>query len=149
VARREDETVERPLLALGHERPSQAEQRREENRNPQQPAGLEPRWRPGECEVEDDEHRGDEEKHRRQRVPRPQLEQEVLASERSHVAGVAHHASASLPLARGSTRTGSCVARTNEHSPRSSTSCASNSSAPASSSAEYGSSRTSSSGSWR
>ena len=45
--------------------------------------------------MEDDEDRGDEEQHRRQRVPGAQLEQEILARERADVADVAHVASAS------------------------------------------------------
>ena len=44
--------------------------------------------------MEDDEDGRDEEEHRRQRVPRPQLEQQVLARERADVAEV-RHASAS------------------------------------------------------
>ena len=96
VARREHEPVEHPLLALRHERAAEPEQRREEDRDPEQAARLEPRRRRRQREVEDDERRDDEEEHRRQRVPRPQLEQQVLARERADVADVVH-ASASRP----------------------------------------------------
>ena len=65
----------------------------------------------GQDEVEDDERREDEEEHRRQRVARAQLEQEVLARERSDVGEVVH-ASASFEVARRSMRAGSCVATT-------------------------------------
>src|SRR5579864_340536 len=95
-------------------------------------------------EVEDDERRNDEEQHRRQRVPCAQLEQEVLARERAHVSEICRHASASFVVARGETRSGSCVESSTVRSPRSSVSWASSSSAPALSRAVKGSSRTSS-----
>ena len=56
--------------------------------------------RAGKREVEDDEDRDDEEQHRRQRVARAQLEQQILARERAHVGGVVH-ASASVAVASG------------------------------------------------
>src|SRR5206468_4304039 len=127
---------------------AEPEQGGEEDRHPEQAARLQPRRRAGQGEMEDHEDGGDEEEHRRQRVPRPQLEQEILPGERAHVADVAHVASASEPLANGATRPGSWVESRKVRSPRSSASWASSSSAPASSSALYGSSSTSSSGSW-
>src|SRR5207249_8201038 len=134
---------------FGHERAPESEQRREEDRDPEQAARLQPRRAPRQREVEDDEDRRDEEDHRRQGVPRPQLEQEVLAGQGSDVAEVAHAANARRALAKRTTRPGSWVAKRNVRSPRSAASGASRSLEPASSSALYGSSRMSSSGSWR
>src|SRR5205823_11640310 len=94
----------------------------------------------------DDEHGDDEQQHRRQRVARTQLEQEVLARERSNVGEVVH-ASASCVVAKRSVRAGSCVETTKVRSARSSSSCVSSRSTPWASSAVYGSSSTSSTGS--
>src|SRR5207302_2059310 len=64
------------------------------------------------------------------------------------VTDVRHAARARRAVASEATRSGSWVASRNVRSPQSSASCASRSSAPASPSALYGSSSTSSSGSW-
>ena len=85
VDRREHEPVEHALLALGHERAREPEQRGEEDRDPEQPDRLALRPAPGQREVEDDERREDEQQHRRQRLARAQLEQQVLARERGDV----------------------------------------------------------------
>src|SRR4029079_13032149 len=105
VARRHHEHVHRLLLALGHEGARQAEQRREDERTPEQAerrqllvlvqrrlaAGTAADVRErGHDEVEDRERREDEEQHRGKRLLRPQLEQEVLARQRSDVADIAH-----------------------------------------------------------
>ena len=71
---------------------------------------------PGSAKWKTTKRRDDEEEHRRQRVARPQLEQQVLARERADVADVAHVASASRPLASGSTRAGSWVETRNVRS---------------------------------
>ena len=145
VARGEHEPVEHALLPLGDEGAAEAEQRGEDDRDPEQPARGEIRRARRKREVEDDEDRDDEEQHRRQRVARAQLEQQVLARERAHVGGVAH-ASASVVVASGAMRAGSWVETRNVRSCSSSASCASSSSAPCASSAVYGSSSTSSAG---
>ena len=99
-----------PLLALGREGARQPEERREDDRDPEQ-AGLGALRRAArEREVEDRQRRDDEEQHRRQRVARAQLEQQVLARERRDVSGVRAHASASLAVARAASASGSCVA---------------------------------------
>src|SRR5262249_45680435 len=108
VARREHKPVHRPLFPLRHERPTEREQRGEKDRDPEEARRLEPRRLTWQRKVEDDEDGRDEEEHRRQRVPRPQLEQQILPRKRTNVADVAH-ASASRPLAYGATRAGSCV----------------------------------------
>src|SRR5438874_1415884 len=61
VARREHEPVEQVLLALGHEGTRQAEDGREEERDPQQAFGRQVRAVRGQGEVEDDKGRDDEE----------------------------------------------------------------------------------------
>src|SRR5581483_10367151 len=129
----ENEAVERSLLALRHEGATQPEEGGEQDRDPEEAARLEAGRRPRQREMEDDEDGRDEEEHCRQRVARPELEEEVLARERADIAGVAHTASARPSLASGATCAGSWVARRNARSPRSSASCASSSSAPASS----------------
>ena len=68
------EPVEDALLPLGYERAPEPEQGGEQDRHPEQPARCEPRRRAGKGEVEDDEGRDDEEEHRRERVPRAELE---------------------------------------------------------------------------
>ena len=75
----------------------------------------------GQREVKDDEHRDDEQEHRRQCVARAELEQQILARERAHVREIAH-ASARRVVASWSTRAGSCVEIRNVRSPRSSAS---------------------------
>ena len=79
VAGSEHERVEHPLLALGDERAGQPQQRREDERSPEQPerGGMARSVRQGEVE---DRQRGDhEEQHRRQRLLRAQLQQQILA----------------------------------------------------------------------
>src|SRR4051794_3107111 len=100
VARGEDEPVEHALLPLRREGPAEAEEGREEKRDPQQARrrGL-GRIR-GKREVEDDEGRDDEEEHGRQRVSRAQLEQDVLPRQRGDVCEVGHPR-ASVALDRG------------------------------------------------
>src|SRR3954469_3793103 len=147
VARREHERVEHALLPLGDERAAEAEQRGEQDREPEQPGGR-VRVVAREGEPERDEHRDDEERHRRQRVAPAQLEQQVLARERRGVADVAGHANATRPVANGSTRAGSWVATSSVRSPRSSPSSRSRSAVPSASRALNGSSRRSRSGSW-
>src|SRR6202008_440969 len=95
VARREHKPVERPLLTLGHEGAAEAEQGREENRDPEQANRFEPRGGLWQWKVEDDKHSGDEENLRGQRVSCAQLRQEVFPRERPDVAEVPHAASAS------------------------------------------------------
>ena len=129
VARREHEPVERAALALRRPRARQAEQRREDERDPEQPLCRDLVGPGREREVEDDERRDDEEQHRGQRVPRPQLEPEVLARERADVGEVAH-ASARRAVASGSTRAGSCVVRRMVVVPASAASSRSSSAAP-------------------
>ena len=109
VDRREHEPVEQALLPLGDERAAEAEQRGEEDRHPEQAELGEPRGAGREREVEDDEDRDHEQQHRGQRVAGPQLEPQVLPRQRRRV-GRGSYASASLPLASGATRSGSCVA---------------------------------------
>src|SRR5438094_1833475 len=129
VGRREHEAVEHALLALGHERAAEPEQRGEDDRDPEQAVRREIRRARRQREMEDDEDGDDEEQHGRERVPRAQLEQEVLARERTHVGEVVH-ASASCSVVNGSTLAGSWVETRNVRSPRSSPSCESSSSAP-------------------
>ena len=64
--------------SLRYECAPEPEQSREENRDPEQAAGGELRRARRKREVEDNEHRDDEQQHRGDRVPRPQLEQQVL-----------------------------------------------------------------------
>src|SRR6185312_9807166 len=92
-----------------------------------------------EDEVEDDERRDDEEEHRGDRVARPQLEQQVLARERTDV-GEVGHASPSRADANRSSRSGSWVATTNAAWLARSPSSRSSRRAPSSSSPLYGSS---------
>ena len=61
--------------------------------------------------MEDDERRQDEEEHRGQRVPPPQLDAQVLARQSDDV-GEVRHPSATVVVARGWTRSGSCVETT-------------------------------------
>ena len=121
VARREHEAVERAALALGRPRPGEAEQRREDDRDPEQAVGSVVAGPGREREVEDRERREDEEQHRRQRVPGPELEPQVLARERDDVGGVERDASSSRGPAGGwraaSTRAGSWVESTIVRSP--------------------------------
>src|SRR4051812_45200860 len=98
--------------------------------------------------MEDHERGRDEEQHRRQRVARAHLEQQVLARKCRDVSDVAPHANASRAVASGSRRSGSCVATRNVASPRREASSRSSNSAPSASRAENGSSSRSSSGSW-
>ena len=84
----------------------EAEQRGEDDRDPEQPGRRELGGIAGKGEVEDDQRREDEEQHRRQRVSRPQLEQKIFARERTDV-GEVHHASASFDVAKRSMRPGS------------------------------------------
>ena len=67
-------------------------------------------------EVEDRQRREDEQQHRRQRLLRPQLEQQVLARERGDVARSSVTSNASRSVARCSTRSGSWVATTTARS---------------------------------
>jgi len=85
VRRREHEPVEHSLLALGDEGATKPEQRSEQDRNPEQPKRRAGRGILRKREMEDDQHRDDEQQHRRQRVARPQLEQQVLAGECARV----------------------------------------------------------------
>ena len=64
--------------------------------------------------MEDDERRHDEERHRRERVPRAELEPEILPGERGDVAEIGGHACPSAMPARRERRDtlGSCVATT-------------------------------------
>src|SRR5215208_1542780 len=136
VGRREHETVQDALFALGDPGAREPEQGGEDDRDPEQ---AEPREVAGlgrQREVEDDEGGDDEQQHRRQRVARPQLEQQILPSERRHVVEVVH-GSASRAVARAASRSGACVATTNVASLAASS--ASRSSAPSASSALYGS----------
>src|SRR5919109_1145148 len=149
IRRGEHEPVEHVLLALGSEAAGQAEQRREDQRHPEQAERREPRGVLRQREVEDDERRDDEEQHRRQRVPRAQLEPQILARERPHVAQVAHATRAFCAEASGANRDGAWVATRNVARCRSSASSRSSSAAPSASSAVKGSSKTYRSGSWR
>src|SRR5262249_24424281 len=92
-------------------------------------------------EVEDDEDGDDEEEHRGQRLPRAQLEQEILARERADVREVPHARARRVGASR-STRAGSGGAARNGFRPPSSAAWAARSAGPCSSSAVYGSSRT-------
>ena len=95
VARREHEPVEHAVLLLRHPGPREPEQRGEDDRDPEQPVGRLVLRVGRKREAEDDESREDEQQHRGQRVPRPELDLEVLARERRHVGDV-RHARASL-----------------------------------------------------
>src|SRR5207248_4310424 len=97
--------------------------------------------------MEDDENRDDEEKHRRERVPRPQLQAEVLAGEDRDVGEVAPHASASRSVASPASRPGAWLATSRVFVSRSSASSRSSTATPASSRPLKGSSRSTSSGS--
>src|ERR671934_2058904 len=97
--------------------------------------------------MEDDERREDEQQHRRQRVARAQLKHEILPSEHADVDEVTAHASDSSAVASGATRVASCVATRNAARPRRDSSSRSRSRAPSASSALYGSSSMSSTGS--
>ena len=90
IARRENERVEHPLLALGDERARQPEQRREDERRPEQAERRLVARAARQREVEDRQRRDHEEEHRRQRLLRAQLEQQVLARERADVGEVGH-----------------------------------------------------------
>ena len=96
--------------------------------------------------MEHDECREDEEKHRGQGVAAPELDPEVLARQSDDVGDVGHASTSSCVAS--ARRAGSCVATTTVRMPDSAWSSRSSSAAPASSRAEYGSSRTRSSGSW-
>ena len=134
VARREHEAVEHAVLLLRNPGAREPEQRGEHDRDPEEPVrGVVP-GSLREREVEDDEGREDEEEHRRQRVARAQLDPEVLARERRDV-GEVGHASASLAVARRSSRARSCVDTTIVRCPASSSSSRSRRAAPCSSSA--------------
>ena len=86
--------VEDSLLALGNERSREAEKRGEDDRYPQEPfrgeLGLRGILR--KREVEDDERGDDEQQHGRHRVPRTELEEQILASEDRDVLEVGDHA---------------------------------------------------------
>src|SRR6185312_2237447 len=86
--------------------------------------------------------RDDEEQHRRERVARPQLKQQVLAGERTDVGEVCH-ASPSRADANRSSRSGSWVATTKAARVARSPSSRSSRRAPSSSSPLYGSSSSS------
>src|SRR5436305_2565586 len=66
----EHEPVEDALLSLGHERTAEAEQRGEDDRDPQKPVRREVGRGRRQREVEDDEDCDDEEEHGRERVAR-------------------------------------------------------------------------------
>src|SRR5829696_9129174 len=134
VARREHERVEDPLLALGHERAAEPQQRREDDRDPEEALrrGLLLRR---ERETERDEHREHEQRHRGKELLPAQLEEEVLACERGGVADVAAHPNATRVVASEEMRSGSWVATTSVRLAASSRSSRSRSSAPSASSA--------------
>ena len=135
VARREDEPVEHAMLVLRDPGPREPEQRGEDDRDPEQPVrGAGPRLL-GKCEVEDDERRQDEEEHGWQRVPPPELDPQVLPRQSGDV-GEVRHPSATVVVARGAMRSGSCVETTSVRSAASASSSRSRSAAPLSSSAE-------------
>src|SRR5262245_36749289 len=146
VAGGEDETVENVVLLLRHPGARESEERGEHDRDPEESIGSGLAGVLGEREVKDDQRREDEEQHCRERVAPPELHAQVLVRQRGDV-GEVRHASASLCVASASRRAGSCVATTSVRSPRSASSSRSRSRAPSSSRAEYGSSRTSTSGS--
>ena len=91
--------------AFGDEGADEPQKRREEQGNPEKPGLCGRRRVGGECEVEDDECRDDEEEHRWNRVPRAKLEEEILPGQREDVAEIGH-ASESAAVARDSTRRG-------------------------------------------
>src|SRR5207237_380760 len=80
----------------------------------------------------------DEAQHRRQRVPRPQLEQQLLSRKGARVRQLTPHTSDSLPVAKRSSRSGAWLATSSVRSRRSSSSSRSSNSSPASSSALAG-----------
>src|SRR6185312_12541528 len=102
VDRREHDAVEAALLLLGDEQAVDAEDRREQQRDGEDAGRELARERvPPEPEVEEDERRDAEQQHRRNRLGRAALEQQVLAQEghrRAHVwrLPVAHRYSSSI-----------------------------------------------------
>ena len=83
VARREHERVEHPLLAFGHERARQAEERGEDQRDPEQAAARRRRSLPcGSAKWKIVSAASTNSSIGGQRLLRPQLEQQVLARER-------------------------------------------------------------------
>src|SRR5262249_39340892 len=88
IAGSEQEAVDQALLALGDERTRQAEQRREDDRDPEQTLRSKLGAVGRERKVEDDERCDDEDQHRRNGVARPELQSEVLAGEHQHVGEV-------------------------------------------------------------
>ena len=111
VARREDKCVEEALLALGHERAGERQERREDERHPEESERGDVTAAVRQGEMEDRERRDHEEQHRGQRLLGSELEQQILARERGDVAEVVH-ANASRSVANRSTRCGSWVATT-------------------------------------
>src|SRR4051812_19567527 len=148
VAGGEHEPVEHALVSLRSERPREAQERCEEKRDPQEPRRSSLRRVGREREVKDDEGGEDEKEHRRQCVPRAQLEQDVLAGQCRDV-GEIGHARARIEVDRGRTWSGSCEATTTVRPPEVSRRSSSTSPRADSSSAEYGSSRRSRAGSCR
>ena len=96
------------MLLLGHPCPREPEERREDDRDPEQPVGRVVARTLRDREVEHDERRENEEEHRRQRVPPAQLDAQILARE-CHDVGEVRHASASRAVWSAATRSGSCV----------------------------------------
>ena len=78
IAGRQHEPVEDAVLLLGHPRTREPEQRREDDRDPEQPVRRIVLRVGRKREAEDDERREDEQQHRRERVARPELDLEVL-----------------------------------------------------------------------
>jgi hypothetical protein len=107
VARRQHERVEQTLLALGDEDAAEPEERGKDDCHPEQAELGQPRGAGRKREMEHRQDRDHEQEHRRQGVPRPQLEAQIVARQHRRVYEVAPHARASLPLASGATRSGS------------------------------------------
>ena len=118
VTRREHEAVERARLTLGRPGARQAEERGEDERDPEEAVGGVVRGVGRKREVEHDERGEDEQEHRRERLARAQLEPEILARQRHDVGAVSRRGVScaaeqrSRVVARCSTRAGSWVETT-------------------------------------
>jgi hypothetical protein len=92
VAGCKHEAVERAGLPLGFPGAREAEQGGEDERDPEEAVRGVLADALGKSEVEDDEGCHDEQQHRGQRVPRAELEAQVLVCERRDVGGEGAHA---------------------------------------------------------
>ena len=147
---REHEPVEQPLCSRSAtKRAREAEQRGEDDRDPEQPYAGELVLSRAAARSGRSTSAATTKSSIAGSVSRARSsQQQVLARQRGDVGEVPSHANARPPVASGSSRPGRASRRRRSRLPRSSASSRSSSAAPSSSSALNGSSRSSSSGSW-